>query len=39
VEYGYYGPYEVLDANRQQSGVCWYVLYILRKAFEQLGVA
>jgi hypothetical protein len=39
VEYGYYGPYEVLDAERQQSGVCWYVLYILRKAFEQLGVA
>ena len=39
VEYGYYGPYEVLDAERQQSGICWYVLYILRKAFEQLGVA
>lgn len=38
VEYGYYGPYEVLDANRQQTGVCWYVLYILRKAFEQLGI-
>lgn len=39
VEYGYYGPYEVLDADRQQSGICWYVLYILRKAFEQLGIA
>ena len=38
VEYGYYGPYEVLDAERQQSGICWYVLYILRKAFEQLGI-
>jgi len=38
VEYGYYGPYEVLDAERQQSGICWYVLYILRKAFEQLGL-
>ena len=38
VEYGYYGPYEVLDANRQQTGACWYVLYILRKAFEQLGI-
>ena len=39
VEEGYYGPYEVLDADRQQSGICWYVLYILRKAFEQLGIA
>ena len=39
VEEGYYGPYEVLDAERQQSGICWYVLYILRKAFEQLGIA
>lgn len=38
VEYGYYGPYEVLDADRPQSGICWYVLYILRKAFEQLGL-
>ena len=39
VEYNYpYGPYEVLDADRQQSGICWYVLYILRKGFEQLGI-
>ncbi len=38
VEYGKYGPYEVLDADRQQSGICYYVLYILRKAFEQLGL-
>lgn len=38
VEYGIYGPYEVLDADRQQSGICYYVLYILRKAFEQLGL-
>lgn len=38
VEYGYYGPYEVLEAERPQTGVCWYVLYILRKAFEQLGI-
>lgn len=38
VEEGRYGPYEVLDAERQQSGICWYVLYILRKGFEQLGI-
>lgn len=32
------GPYWVLDANRPQSGVCFYVLYFLDCLFAQLGV-
>ena len=31
-------PYWVLDADRQQSGVCFYVLHFLDKLFEYLGV-
>jgi len=34
-----YGPYWVLDANRQQSGICFYVLYFLDCLFHHLGVA
>lgn len=33
-----YGQYWCLDANRQQSGLCFYVLYFLDCLFEQLGV-
>lgn len=33
-----YGPYWVLDANRQQSGICFYVLYFLDCLFSHLGV-
>ena len=33
-----YGPYWVLDANRQQSGICFYVLYFLDCLFNYLGV-
>lgn len=31
-------PYWVLDADRPQSGVCFYVLYFLDCLFEYLGV-
>lgn len=31
-------PYWVLDADRPQSGICFYVLYFLDCLFEQLGV-
>ncbi len=31
-------PYWVLDANRPQSGICFYVLYFLDCLFEYLGV-
>lgn len=34
-----FGPYWVLDANRQQSGICFYVLYFLDCLFEHLGVS
>ena len=34
-----FGKYWVLDADRQQSGVCFYVLYFLDCLFAQLGVA
>lgn len=34
-----YSPYWVLDADRQQSGICFYVLYFLDKLFEYLGVS
>ena len=34
-----YGPYWVLDADRQQSGICFYVLYFLDCLFNHLGVA
>ena len=33
-----YGQYWCLDANRPQSGICFYVLYFLDCLFEQLGV-
>ena len=33
-----YSQYWLLDANRQQSGICFYVLYFLDCLFEQLGV-
>ena len=33
------GPYWVLDANRPQSGVCFYVLYFLECLFKHLGVS
>lgn len=32
-------PYWVLDADRPQSGICFYVLYFLDCLFEHLGVA
>lgn len=38
VEFGDYGPYFVLDADRQQSGMCFYVLYFLDCLFDYLGV-
>lgn len=31
-------PYWVLDANRPQSGICFYVLYFLDCLFDYLGV-
>lgn len=34
-----FGQYWCLDADRPQSGICFYVLYFLDKLFEQLGVA
>lgn len=34
-----FGQYWCLDAFRQQSGVCFYVLYFLDCLFEQLGVS
>ena len=37
-QYEDYGPYWVLDANRPQSGLCFYVLYFLDCLFEHLGV-
>jgi hypothetical protein len=33
-----YGQYWVLDADRQQSGICFYIMYFLDCLFEQLGV-
>lgn len=32
-------PYWVLDANRPQSGICFYVLYFLDCLFQYLGVS
>lgn len=32
-------PYWVLDANRPQSGICFYVLYFLDCLFNYLGVS
>lgn len=32
-------PYWVLDADRQQSGICFYVLYFLDCLFAHLGIA
>ena len=34
-----FGQYWCLDAFRQQSGMCFYVLYFLDCLFEQLGVS
>ena len=34
-----YGPYWVLDADRPQSGICFYVLYFLDCLFNHLGVS
>ena len=34
-----FGPYWVLDADRPQSGICFYVLYFLDCLFEHLGVS
>lgn len=36
---GQYDPYFVLDAERQQSGVCFYLLYFLDCLFSSLGLA
>ena len=36
--YENYGPYWVLDADRPQSGICFYVLYFLDCLFAHLGV-
>lgn len=35
---GQYGPYFVLPADRPQSGICFYVLYVLEVLFKQLGI-
>lgn len=32
-------PYWVLDANRPQSGICFYVMYFLRQLFKYLDIA
>lgn len=32
-------PYWVLDANRPQSGICFYVLYFLRCLFKLLNIS
>lgn len=37
-QYDDYGQYWLLDAVRQQGGICFYVLYFLDCLFEQLGV-
>jgi len=37
-QYENYGPYWVLDANRPQSGICFYVLYFLDCLFAHLGL-
>ena len=34
-----FGPYWVLDANRPQSGICFYVLYFLDCLFYTLGLS
>lgn len=36
---GTYDPYYVLEANRAQSGICFYVLYFLDCLFAELGLA
>lgn len=33
-----YDPYYVLDADRMQSGICFYVLYFLDCLFEAIGM-
>lgn len=32
-------PYFVLDAKRSASGICFYVLYMIKKLFAQLGLS
>lgn len=34
-----YGPYYVLEADRPQSGICLYLMYVLEALFKYLGVA
>ena len=34
---GKYDPFYVLDADRQQSGICFYLLYFLDCLFKHLG--
>lgn len=38
-EYEAMYPYWVLDADRPQSGICFYVLYFLRCLFKHLDIA
>jgi hypothetical protein len=33
------GPYWVLPADRPQSGICFYVMYFLRRLFKYLDIA
>lgn len=33
-----YGPYFVLDADRPQSGICFYLMYVIEVLFENLGI-
>lgn len=33
-----YGPYYVLEADRPQSGICFYLMYVLEALFRYLGV-
>lgn len=35
---GQYDPYYVLDADRAQSGICFYLLYFLDCLFQHLGM-
>lgn len=39
VMYENHGPIWVLEANRPQSGICFYVLFFLDCLFESLGVS
>ena len=39
IEPSKYGPYYVLDADRPQSGICFYVLYVLEALFKYLKIS